>query len=255
VLEQAIRSHLKTKKILLMTHLVLGYPSFDENQKMIQAMADADVELVELQIPFSDPMADGPTILKASCQSVDQGTKVEECLKFAQEMCELYPSISFLFMTYYNIVYKYGETSMIQRAAQAGIKGFIIPDLPLEESSSWLSACHEKNLESIFIFTPTNKPERLKELAGASQGFIYCVGRRGVTGLKTHFDNEITLQIERYRNHTSLPIALGFGVRERADIEFLTGKADIAVIGSELIRAHQEGGIQALSKLLKHLRP
>ena len=238
-----------------MTHLVLGYPSFEENRKMIQAMADADVELIELQIPFSDPMADGPTILKASCQSVEQGTKVEQCLKFAQEVCESYPKIAFLFMTYYNIVYRIGEKSIIDRAAKAGLKGFIIPDLPLEESKEWLANCQSKNLESIFIFTPTNKQERLKQLADASQGFVYCVGRRGVTGTKTHFDEEITKQIERYRSSTTLPIALGFGVQDRSDVAFLEGKADIAVIGSELIRTHQQGGINALKNLLNQLRP
>lgn len=254
MLEQSIRNNLKEKDILLMTHLVLGYPSFEDNKKMIQAMANAGVEMIELQIPYSEPSADGPVILKANSDSLESGTTVEACFKFAEEVCAEFPEITFLFMTYYNIPFMYGEKEFVQRSKDIGIKGFIVPDLPLEESAGWLALCEEKELNSIFIFTPTNTDERLKELAAASKGFVYCVGRRGVTGKKTSFDQSLADQIQRFRSASNVPIALGFGVQSPEDVQFLVGKADIAVIGSKMIQLQQTEGVEAAEQFLKEVR-
>ncbi|PCI30281.1 MAG: tryptophan synthase subunit alpha [SAR324 cluster bacterium] len=254
MLEQTIRKHQEDKKLLLMTHLVLGYPSFDVNRAMIKAMAAAGVELIELQIPFSEPMADGPTIMQACCDSLDSGTKVSECIAFAEEVCAEFPQIQFLFMTYLNIPYVYGLKAFVEKSKAIGIQGFIIPDLPLEESEQWLELCQEHQLSNIFIFTPTNSIERLQQLASVADGFVYCVGRRGVTGKKTDFDQELAEQIALYRKHTKLPIALGFGVQGKEDIEFLAGKADIAVIGSKLIQLQEEVGAEGVERFLKEIR-
>ena len=254
MLEDMIRQRKSENEILLMTHLVLGYPSFEENRKVISQMAEAGVELIELQIPFSEPTADGPVILRANSQSLENQTKVTECLKFAEESCKTYPEVSFLFMTYYNIIFVFGEKKFLAKAKEIGIKGFIIPDLPPEEAGDWLSGCRGHSLDSVFIFTPTHSGERLKEIATAAQGFIYCVGRRGVTGKRTDFDDSLSGQISRYRNATNLPLALGFGVQEKADIDFLTGKVDIAVIGSKLIELHEKEGVKAVGDFLSSLR-
>jgi tryptophan synthase alpha chain len=254
MLENVIERAKENRKILLMTHLVLGYPSFDENRKAIKEMAEAGVEFIELQIPFSEPTADGPVILKANSRSLENGTKVSECLEFAKEVCAAYPDVSFLFMTYYNIVFVFGENQFLSKAKEIGIKGFIVPDLPPEEAGSWLSGCRDQHLDSVFIFTPTHTGERLKQIAEVAQGFVYCVGRRGVTGKKTDFDNSLAQQIEAYRSATNLPLALGFGVQEKADIDFLVGKIDIAVIGSKLIELHEESGVEAIGQFLKSLR-
>ncbi len=254
MLEETIRKAKTENDILLMTHLVLGYPSFEENRKVIKEMANAGVELIELQIPFSEPTADGPVILKANSQSLENGTKVAECLEFAEEICRTHPEVSFLFMTYYNIIFVYGEREFAARSKQIGIRGFIIPDLPPDEAESWLSECREQELESIFIFTPTHSSQRLKELAEVSHGFVYCVGRRGVTGNRTEFDASMTEQIQKYRSATDLPLALGFGVQEKADIDFLMGKIDIAVIGSKLIVLHEASGAEKVGDFLRSLR-
>lgn len=254
MLEKRIRQHLTEKKILLMTHLVLGYPSFEENRAAIGEMAAAGVELIELQIPFSEPIADGPIILKANRRSLENQTSVVDCIAFAEEICSAFPDISFLFMTYYNIPYVYGEHRFITAAARAGIKGCIIPDLPPEEASDWQAQCRLHQLSNVYIFTPTHTPPRLSFLAAASEGFVYCVGRRGVTGVKTDFDHEIVDQINTYRQATNLPLALGFGVRNRSDIEFLTGKVDIAVIGSKLIELHEQQGVEKMGAFLRSIR-
>ena len=254
MLRSVIEEARKEKDILLMTHLVLGYPSFEENYKAIQAMSDAGVELIELQIPFSEPTADGPVILKANGIAIENGTKVSQCFEFAEKACKEFPDISFLFMTYYNIVFVKGEKEFAEKSKNIGMKGFIIPDLPPEEAENWLAICKEQSLESIFIYTPTHKKERLNEIANVSSGFIYCVGRRGVTGKKTAFDQSIADQIAQYKSSTDLPLALGFGVQSKEDVDFLKGKVDIAVIGSKAIEIHETAGAEAIKDFLQTIR-
>lgn len=255
MLENKIRSQKGQQDILLMTHLVLGYPSFDENYKMIQEMAGAGVELVELQIPFSEPTADGPVLLKANQESLSRGTRLQDCFDFAEKVAKEFKDVSFLFMTYYNILFTYGVTAFVKKSKQLGIQGFIIPDLPPEEAGEYKKACQDNELDSIFIFTPTSRPERLKLINEYSSGLIYSVGRKGVTGAKTSFDQEVADQIQRYRDAATLPLALGFGVSTREDIDFLKAqKVDIAVIGSKLLRLQEEEGVSAVGPFLSQIR-
>ncbi|MCP4297094.1 MAG: tryptophan synthase subunit alpha [Proteobacteria bacterium] len=254
MLDKFIREEIGKKEILLMTHLVLGYPSFEINRELIEGMAKAGVELIELQIPFSEPTADGPTIVAANNESLQKGTKVADCLRFARQVVNDFPAIRFLFMSYFNIPYVFGEERFVNEAAEIGVSGFIIPDLPFEEATNWIKNCQDKDLSNVLIFTPTHKEERLLELGQVSQGFVYCVGRRGVTGIKTEFDDNMKRQIKKYRESTSLPIALGFGVKDKTDINFLVGKSDIAVIGSKLIELQQEHGVDAVGEFLCQIR-
>jgi len=254
MLEKHIRAQREQKEILLMTHLVLGYPSFEENRKAIAQMGEAGVEMVELQIPFSEPTADGPVILKANDAALKRGTTVAECFRIAKELCAEYPEITFLFMTYYNILFAFGVDKFVAVAKQLGIRGLIVPDIPPEEGETYLQACRKQEIDPIFIFTPTNTLERLQSLAKVCKGFVYCVGRRGVTGMKTNFTDELQERIESYKSVTDLPIALGFGIRKKADIDFLRGKADIAVIGTQVLRIQEEQGVEAVGPFLKGLR-
>ncbi len=254
MLENYIRTKRKKRDILLMTHIVMGYPSFDENRKVVAAMVDAGVELTELQIPFSEPTADGPVIMKANDVALKQGVTVAQCIDFAEEMCTTYPDNAFLFMTYYNIIYMHGVDVFVQKAKDIGMRGIIAPDLPLEEGKEYLQACRQHGVEPIFIFTPTHTEERLKDLSDVSQGFIYCVGRRGVTGQKTDFSAGLQEQLSVYQHAANLPLALGFGIREKDDVDFLTGKVDIAVVGTQAVRIHENQGAEAVGEFLKNLR-
>lgn len=164
-IQQDLQQRLKKKPILLMTHLVLGYPSFEVNHKVICQMAENGVDCIELQIPFSEPMADGPVILKANQDALAAGIRVEDSFAFAKEMVEEFPHVNFLFMTYYNIVFRYGLNAFIDRAADIGIKGFIIPDLPPEEGGEYLRLTGEKDMAVIMFFTPTSTDERMAEVA------------------------------------------------------------------------------------------
>ena len=252
-LEEIIRNRLQDRKILLMTHLVLGYPSFEVNREVISQMVENGVDLIEMQIPFTEPMADGPMILKANQESIAKGAKVGECLEFAKEITAEF-HIPFLFMTYYNILFKYGVDEFIHRAYDINIQGLIIPDLPLEEGKEYLDLVKSRNMAPIQIFAPTSTEERMQQLAQNGAGFIYCVARRGVTGQKTDFDQDFSQYIDRCRSATNLPLAVGFGIRSKEDVDYLTGKADIAVIGTETIRLVDEKGAEAVGPFIAGLR-
>jgi tryptophan synthase alpha chain len=253
MLETYVNNRLKEKDILLMTHIVLGYPTFEESLSMIEAMVNAGVDLMELQIPFSEPIADGPVILHANQKALVGGTTVQKCIDFAHEVAKTF-DIPFLFMSYYNILYKYGVDRFASAMSQSGIRGAIVPDLPPEEGMDYLKSMEAYGLSPIFIFSPTTPDERMKYLSSFGKGFIYCVARKGVTGVDTDFSGELEKYLVRCRKATGLPLALGFGVKEREDVEYLTGKADIAIVGSQTIRLVDEKGVDHVGDFIKSLK-
>ena len=253
-LKTNLKAALRHKDILLMTHIVLGYPSFEVNREVVAQMVKNGVDLIEMQIPFSEPMADGPVIIRANQESLASGTTVRQCLEFAAEMVAAYP-IPFLLMTYYNIIFKYGEAEFFKEAARLGIQGLIVPDLPPEEGASFLKLAADFDLAPILIYAPTSTSERMRELAAVGDGFIYCVARRGVTGSQTTFDEAFYRYIERCRVQAGgLALAVGFGIRDRRDVDALRGRAEIAVIGSETIRLVDEGGAAVVGPFIAGLR-
>jgi len=251
-LEQSIRSAREKKDLLLMTHIVLGYPSFDDSLRVIEDMVKAGVDLMELQIPFSEPMADGPVILKANAEALKAGATVDQSLKMAERITAEF-DIPFLFMTYYNILFCQGVTSFVDTCKSIGIQGCIIPDLPPSEGQEYLDAMHNANLAPIHIFTPNTPAPRMQFLDQNSAGFIYCVARKGVTGKDTAFSEEIAQYLDQCRASTRLPLAVGFGVKSKEDVDFLRGKADIAVVGSETIRVMEQGGVEAVRPFIETL--
>jgi len=253
MLESYIRKRLEKKDILLMTHIVLGYPSLDDSYRVIETMFKAGVDLMELQIPFSEPTADGPVITRANQEALKKGITVEQCLETAQRITGSF-DIPFLFMTYYNIPFKYGIERFVLAMLQRGIRGAIIPDLPPEEGNDYLDTMHKHGLDPVLIFSPTTSLERMRYIASSARGFIYCVARKGVTGRDTDLSAELASYLGRCREATTLPVAVGFGIREKADLDFLKGKADIAVIGTQSIRIMEEKGIAAVGEFMKGLR-
>jgi tryptophan synthase alpha chain len=235
VLESYLRKKLDEKEILLMTHIVLGYPSFHDSLRLIEAMVASGVDLMELQIPFSEPTADGPVIVHANQKALQAGATVADCLNLAETAAGNF-DIPFLLMSYYNIPFRYGVDRFVSAMSHGGLRGAIIPDLPPEEGRAYLDAMHAHNLAPILIFSPTTSLDRMRTIAASGGGFIYCVARKGVTGEATNFSEELEGYLRRCRRNTYLPLALGFGVKEKSDIDFLKGKADIAVIGSQTIR-------------------
>jgi tryptophan synthase alpha chain len=253
VLETYLKNRLKEKEILLMTHIVAGYPSFEASMELVGKMVEAGVDLMELQIPFSEPIADGPVILRANQKALERGATVEKCLEFAAEAASRF-HIPFLIMTYYNILFKHGVDRFVSRMRESGLKGAIIPDLPPEEGGEYLEVMADHDLSPVLIFSPTTSFERMQYLNRFAGGFIYCVARKGVTGAHTAFSRDMTEYLRRCRNASPLPLAVGFGVSGKADIEYLRGKADIAVIGTQTLRIMERDGIHAVGDFISELQ-
>ena len=254
MLEPYIREKRKKKELLLMTHIVMGYPSFEDCHAMVRQMAAAGVDLMELQIPFSEPMADGPVILKANQTALENGATVAKCIAFAKDMAARYP-IPFLFMTYANIPYKFGMAAFAKTAAHIGLTGTIVPDLPMEEGAEYIQAMKEHHLSPIQMFSPSTSDARMAQIASKASGFIYCLARKGVTGANTQFSDDLTTYLARCRKAASVPIAVGFGIKDKADMVYLRGKTDIAVIGSETIRVAENHGVNAVREFIQGLLP
>lgn len=252
-----LESYLKRRKeergMLLMTHIVMGYPDFDTSLRLVEEMVKAGVDLMELQIPFSEPIADGPVILHANQRALEAGSTVERCLAFAGEVTKRF-DIPFLFMSYYNILYKYGVAAFVARMKALGLAGAIVPDLPPEEGHDYLEEMAKQSQSPIFIYSPNTSPARLRYLAEHGRGFVYCVARKGVTGSNTSFSKELDGYLDRCRAATNLPLAVGFGVKSKDDVDFLRGKADIAVVGTQTIRIVEDKGVEGVYPFLRGLR-
>ena len=253
MLADSIRERAREREILLMTHIVVGYPTFDDSLRVVEEMVAAGVDMMELQVPFSEPIADGPVILHANQRSLQGGSTVQRCLNFAEEVAGRF-EIPFYLMTYYNILFKYGVSEFSDRLASAGLSGAIVPDLPPEEAEDYLKAMRRNQLAPIFILSPNTSDERMRTIAGCGEGFVYCVARKGVTGAETSFSPEFARYLERCRAATDLPLALGFGVKNRADVEFLRGQVEIAVIGTETIRVLDAKGVGGVRPFIEGLR-
>ncbi len=253
MLEDKLRAKLREREILLMTHIVIGYPSFDESLRVVEAMVEAGVDVMELQIPFSEPIADGPVILQANQAALRAGSRVERCLEFGEEVSRRF-DVPFLLMSYYNILFKYGLDAFSDRMAAAGLAGAIVPDLPPEEAGPYLKAMSERELAPIFIYSPRTPDERMAKISEVAKGLVYCVARKGVTGADTAFSDELDAYLARCRAATDLPLALGFGVKNRADVDFLRGRADLAVIGTQTIRVMEEQGVAGVKPFIEGLR-
>ena len=245
MLENYIKERRKKRSVLLMTHIVIGYPDFETSMRTVEAMVEAGVDLMELQVPFSEPIADGPVILHANQLALESGSTVERCFEFA-ETCAQRFEIPFLFMSYYNILYRRGVGAFVERMRSIDLRGAIVPDLPPEEARDYLSAMEHQSLDPIFIYSPNTTDDRLRFLANHAKGFVYCVARKGVTGAATDFSTELGGYLDRCRQATNLPLAVGFGVKDSRDVQFLEGKADIAVVGSQSIRVLDESGVSAV---------
>lgn len=216
---------------------------------MLETMVAAGSDIVELQFPFSEPIADGPLFVKANQKALDQGITIEDCFQFMQKATAAF-EIPFLMMGYYNTVFAMGEENFCQRLSEVGAQGMIVPDLPIEESGEFFAMAEKYGLSPVLIVTPNSDLERMAEVTKHSRGFVYCVARKGVTGLSTSFNDDLEDYLQAVRSTTDLPLALGFGVQSHADLEYLVGKVDMAIIGTAGLKAYEKGGAGALRDLL-----
>ena len=252
MLEQTIRDRLKEKRLLLMTHTVLGYPSLDASLRLMETLAESGADILELQIPFTDPVADGPVIAGANERAIQGGASVAACLELVEEAARRL-DVPVVVMTYYNLVYRYGVERFARVLSGMGVEGFLVPDLPPEEGETCLRAAMDRGLSPVMTLSPTTPDERLRWIGSHGMGFLYCVSRRGVTGSPTQFAGELSSYLERCRLASDLPLAVGFGVSGPEDVAFLEGKAEIAVIGTGLLKRLEQGGAKAVGEFVRDL--
>jgi len=222
-------------RVALLPFMTVGYPDLETCVALVRAMVDAGADGIELGIPFSDPLADGPTIQRASYQALQGGTTPATVLDVVRRLRGEGVAVPLILMGYFNSFLACGEERFISDAARAGADGFIIVDLPPEESDAMLAACRKDGTELIYLAAPTSDEGRIAEIVRRAGGFIYCVSVVGVTGARESLAEELPGFLRRLRAKTDLPLAVGFGISKREHVQALRGLADGAIVASALI--------------------
>jgi tryptophan synthase alpha chain len=220
----------------LIAYLTVGYPDVESTLRLVPALAAGGADMVELGVPFSDPLADGATIQRASHHALGQGVTMAVCLDVVRRLRKDGLTIPLLLMGYYNPILAYGIEELTRDAARAGADGLIVVDLPPEEAAAMQTACAGCGLDLVYLLAPTSSDERIALVAAQASGFVYCVSLAGVTGARQALSRGLGEFLARVRRHTSLPLAVGFGISRPEHVEAVADLgADAAVIGSAII--------------------
>lgn len=244
----------QSEKIGLMTHVVVGYPTPHMTVKLIETLANAGSDFIELQIPFSDPIADGPTIMQACDTALKNGATVETAFQVAEEAHKKV-SVPLIFMGYYNTIHAYGVEEFCKRSKAVGISGFIFPDVPPEEElhEKLIACCEKYDLYLIRVISPASSDERLRINAQVAKGFVYCISRYGVTGAQSAIDTRLSDYLAKVITFFNIPVAVGFGISSREQVEAIEKDADIAVVGSKIINIIDENEGKSDEEMLQQV--
>ena len=218
----------------IVAYITAGDPSLDATLKFVLALAEAGADIIELGVPFSDPLADGPTIQRASERALKAGASLAGILALVRRIREA-SQVPLVLFTYFNPVLQMGLEKFAAAAAQAGADGVLVTDLTPEESEEYRRFIHAQNLDTIFLAAPTSDDERLQKISACSSGFLYLISRTGVTGAKDSLPDDLPGLLRRVHHFTELPVAVGFGISLPGHVSVLGGLADAAVVGSALV--------------------
>ena len=219
----------------LVPYLTVGYPSIKLSAEIALKTLVSGADMLELGIPFSDPIADGPTIQKTGFKALENGVSLSVCMDVLTKVREENNDSPIIFMGYFNPFLQYGLERFMGDASDRGLDGLIIPDLPMEESVVISEQCRKNGIHHIPLLAPTSTKERIKSSCEQAGGFIYCVSLTGVTGARDGLSKGVENLVERIRIHTNLPVLVGFGVSQKKDVEMISKFADGAVVGSAFL--------------------
>jgi tryptophan synthase alpha chain len=240
----------KRRELALMPYVMAGYPDLPRSLEFMRQIAQAGADVLEVGVPFSDPVADGVTIQSASQIALDSGFRLRDLLAALAAKPLACPAV---LMSYLNPLLAYGRGTLLDDLRRAGLTGLIVPDLPLEEAHDWLTEARAKQVSVIFLVAPTSNDERLHRIAKESDGFIYAVSVAGTTGVRDSADAGLSDYLARIRRVTDKPVAVGFGISKPEHVRALHGLADGAVIGSRLVQAIERNeDLTALMQSFKH---
>ncbi len=222
-------------RVAVMPYMAVGYPDIETSIELVKAMVAGGAEGIELGVAFSDPLADGPSIQRATHAALQAGVKPRDAIDVVRRLRADGVAVPLILMGYCNSFLAYGEEAWIVDAAAAGADGLIIVDLPPEESDSALALCRKSALDLVFLVAPTSDDTRIAEVLPRASGFIYCVGVVGVTGARAQIAAELPDFLRRLREKTDVPLAVGFGISKREHVEALRGLADAAIVGAAFV--------------------
>ncbi len=241
-------------KKALIGYVTVGYPSIEATLDIVPAMVENGCDIVELGIPFSDPLADGPIIQKSSFEALQRGTTLVKCFEVASRLREKL-DVPLVFMGYFNPALHYGIADFVRKCSESGVDGLIIPDLPPEEGGELETVSKSQGIDLIYLLAPTSDDARIDLVAEKSTGFIYLVSLTGVTGSGTELPPELEDFVNRVRRKTGKPLCVGFGITNASQARRVAGVADGIIVGSRIIRLIEEDpSLNKMKELIKDLR-
>ncbi len=243
----------------LVAYLTCGDPDLATTRAVALAAIDAGAAVIELGVPFSDPVADGPVIQRASQRALERSTRLLDVLRLARSLRRQRPQAGLIVFSYFNPVLRFGLRRFCEEAARAGVDGALITDLTVEEAEDYLRLMRARNLATVFLAAPTSTDARLRHIAEASTGFVYAVSRTGVTGTRQALSSDAERLVRRLRRFTGLPVAVGFGISTPAQFRAVGRFADAAVVGSAIVEAverssSRQKAAEAVAELVGRLR-
>jgi len=240
---EKIREARQKRRKLFSAFLTLGYPSLPATEKLIEGFEERGVDIVELGFPFSDPLADGPTIQFSSEAALKRGVRLQDAFRITQNLRRRGVEIPILFFSYLNPIYHFGIKRFPHAAKKAGFDGVIIPDCPPEEDGALWRACRSSGIAPVFLMAPTTTLERARKIFASSQGFLYYVSLRGVTGARKALPSDLKKNLKRVTRLSSKPVLAGFGVSSPEQVKQITKVADGVIVGSAIVeRIRRSGG-------------
>ncbi len=232
-------------------YVMAGDPTLERTAELVRMLEGCGADIIELGVPFSDPLADGPVIQRAAERALAAGTRLRHVVTLVREL-RLTTQIPIVLMTYYNPIFKYGEARFAAEASAAGVDGLIIPDLPPHEAKNLIALCRRSGIDNIFLTAPTSTPERRKIVARASSGFIYYVSITGITGAGLAMDTSIAESVQGIaRESGGKPVAVGFGVSTPEEASAVAAFADGVIVGSAIVRRAGEPGLREFVTTLR----
>ncbi|MDO5135807.1 MAG: tryptophan synthase subunit alpha [Eubacteriales bacterium] len=235
--------------------LTCGDPSLEVTEKLVYAMEEAGADLIELGIPFSDPTAEGPVIQAANVRALEGGVTTDKIFDMVERIRKN-TAIPMVFMTYANVVFSYGTERFLKKAAQVGMDGLILPDVPFEEKQEFDQACSQNGLDLISLIAPTSH-QRVAQIAKEAQGFVYCVSSLGVTGMRSRITTDIGAMVDLVKKEKDIPCAVGFGISNPEQARDMAAQSDGVIVGSAIVKlcaAHKEGCVPYVKEYVKSMK-
>lgn len=236
---ERLRSAFPEDRVALMPYLTAGYPTLEGAREVGEAYISAGADIIEIGIPFSDPLADGPTIQNTTIKAIENGANLNYCLDLASTLSDRVP---IAFLVYYNVVFARGVQNFLEACADAGVSGLVIPDLPVDEMEDFSSTAAGRGVALCPLAAPTSTEDRLSRIHEAATGFVYCVSVAGVTGARESLPPGAVELLRRVRAGARVPVALGFGISTADGAVEAASEADGVIIGSKLMQLVEEGG-------------